>query len=252
MTSSARLKGRVAIVTGASRGIGKAVAERLVAEGAQVCLTARDAEKLAAAAAGIGDDSVVMTVAGKSHDPEHQAEVVGAVLDRFGRIDVMVNNAATNPVFGGLMEIQPAAAAKIFEVNVLAPLRWAQQVYRAAFAEHGGVIVNMASVAGIGVSPGIATYGASKAALINLTKQLAVELGPSVRVNAVAPAVVKTQFAAALYEGNESEVASRYPLRRLGVPDDVGAAVAYLASDDASWVTGQVLTLDGGVTLTSL
>jgi NAD(P)-dependent dehydrogenase (short-subunit alcohol dehydrogenase family) len=241
--------GRVDIVTGASRGIGLAVAARLVSQGARVCLTARKPEPLADAASSIGDADRVMTVAGKSHDPAHQDETIAAVLERFGQIDVLVNNAATNPVFGGLTDIEPAAAAKVLEVNVLAPLGWIQRVHKASMQERGGVIVNMASIAGIGISPGIGMYGASKAALINLTKQLAAELGPSVRVNAVAPAVVKTQFAAPLYEGNETEVASMYPLKRLGVPDDVAGAVAYLASDDSSWMTGQTLVLDGGVTL---
>lgn len=244
-----RLQGKVAIVTGASRGIGLGIAQRLLAEGASVCITARKPEPLEKAAADLGDASRVLAVAGKAHDPQHQADAVAKVLDTFGRIDLLVNNAGTNPVFGPLMELEPAAAAKILEVNVLAALAWTQQVYQASLREHGGVVVNMASISGIGISPGIAMYGASKAALINLTKQLAVELGPAVRVNAVAPAVVKTRFARALYEGYEEEAASRYPLKRLGVPDDVAAAVAFLASDDASWITGQTLVLDGGVTL---
>ena len=116
--------------------------------------------------------------------------------------------------------------------------------------EHGGSIVNVASVAGLRPSPGIGMYGVSKAALIRLTTELAVELGPGIRVNAVAPAVVKTKFATALYEGREEEVSAAYPLKRLGVPEDVAGAVAFLLSDAASWITGQTLVLDGGVTLT--
>lgn len=244
-----RLDGRVAVVTGASRGIGLAVARRLVAEGARVCVTARKPDALAEAAESLGGPDNVLAVAGRAHDPDHRAETVGRVLERFGRLDVLVNNAGINPVYGPLMDLDLAAGAKVFEVNVLAALGWTQQAHRAWLAEHGGAVVNMASVSGLGASPGIGMYGVTKAALVNLTQQLAEELGPRVRVNAVAPAVVKTRFASVLYEGNEEAVAARYPLKRLGVPDDVAGAVAFLASDDASWVTGQTLVLDGGVTL---
>lgn len=244
-----RFTGRVAIVTGASRGIGFGIAERLVAEGARVCLTARGADGLADAVAALGGPTVAMAVAGKADDPDHRADVVRQVTDAYGPVDILVNNTGINPAFGPLVGLDLGAARKILDVNVVSALGWVQQVCAAGLTERGGAIVSVSSVAGIVPPAGIAFYGVSKAALAHLTACLAVELGPTVRVNAVAPAVVKTRFATALYEGREDEVAAAYPLRRLGEPADIAGAVAYLASDDASWVTGQTLVVDGGVTL---
>jgi NAD(P)-dependent dehydrogenase (short-subunit alcohol dehydrogenase family) len=179
---SNRFEGKVAVVTGASRGIGLGIAERLVADGA--------------------------------------------------------------------VDLDLGAARKIFEVNCLAAVSWVQQAHRAWMGVHGGAVVNVSSVAALKPAPGIGFYGASKAMLSHLTAELAVELGPGIRVNAVSPAVVKTRFASALFEGREDEVAATYPLKRLGVPEDVGGVVAFLLSEDAAWVTGQVVVIDGGVTLT--
>ncbi|HEX4831576.1 MAG TPA: SDR family oxidoreductase [Trebonia sp.] len=245
------LKDRVAIVTGASRGIGLGIAAELVRHGARVCITARSPGPLAEAVAGLGGPGAAIAVAGKSDDGEHQAAAVAAAIEAFGRLDMLVNNTGINPVYGPLADVDPAAAAKILAVNVLAPLAWTRRARDAWMGAHGGSVVNVASVAGLHASPGIGMYGVSKAALIRLTTELAVELGPAIRVNAVAPAVVKTKFATALYEGREEEVSAAYPLKRLGVPADVAGAVAFLLSDQASWITGQTLVIDGGVTLAS-
>ncbi|MGB3302102.1 SDR family oxidoreductase [Gordonia sp. (in: high G+C Gram-positive bacteria)] len=244
-----RFAGKTAIVTGASRGIGLAVAERLVAEGAKVTITARKQEALDEAVAQLGGPDVALAVAGRGDDPEHQADAVAKTIETFGSADLLVNNTGINPVYGPLMEIDPEAARKIMDVNVISALRWVQAVNSAWQAEHGGAIVNIASIAGLRPAPGIAFYGVSKAAVIHLTEELAVELGPNIRVNAVAPAVVKTRFATALYEGREEQVAEAYALKRLGQPEDIGSVVAFLLSNDAGWMTGQTLVVDGGVLL---
>lgn len=242
-------KDRVAIVTGASRGIGLGIARELVQRGAKVCITARKPEPLAEAVNQLGGPDAAIAVPGKTDDPGHQSEAVRKTVETFGRLDMLVNNTGINPVYGPVVDVDPAAAAKILAVNVLAPLAWVRQARDAWMGEHGGAVVNVASIAGLRASPGIGLYGVSKAALIRLTTELAAELGPGIRVNAVAPAVVKTKFATALYEGREEQVTAAYPLKRLGVPEDVAGAVAFLLSDEASWITGQTLVLDGGVTL---
>lgn len=188
-------------------------------------------------------------VAGKAHDEAHQEAAVGRAMDAFGRLDHLVNNAGTNPVFGLLTDLDLGVARKVYETNVLSALGFAQQTWRAWQQENGGSIVNITSIAGLAPSPFIAAYGMSKAAMVNLTVQLAAEMAPKVRVNSIAPAVVKTKFAAALYEGREEETAAGYPLQRLGVPEDIGGAAAFLLSDQAGWITGQNLVVDGGLFL---
>ncbi|MFE4412017.1 SDR family oxidoreductase [Streptomyces sp. NPDC093064] len=242
------LSGKVALVTGASRGIGYGIAEALVARGDRVCITGRNEEALKEAVEKLGSDRVV-AVAGKAHDEAHRAEAVERVMEAFGRVDFLINNAGTNPVFGPIADLDLNVARKVFETNVVSALGFAQRTWHAWQKDNGGAIVNIASVAGLSASPFVGAYGVSKAAMINLTQQLAHEFAPKVRVNAIAPAVVKTKFAKALYEGREEEAAASYPLGRLGVPSDIGGAAAFLTSAQSDWVTGQTLVVDGGIFL---
>lgn len=239
------LSGDVALVTGASRGIGYGVAEALVARGDRVCITGRGEDALKEAVEQLGSDRVIY-VAGKAHDEAHQAAAVERTMEAFGRVDFLVNNAGTNPVFGPIADLDLNVARKVFETNVVSALGFAQQTWKAWQKENGGAIVNIASVAGVSASPFIGAYGVSKAAMVNLTLQLAHEFAPQVRVNSIAPAVVKTKFAEALYEGREAEVAATYPMGRLGVPEDIGGAAAFLTSAQSAWITGQNLVVDGG------
>ncbi|MFF7128553.1 MULTISPECIES: SDR family oxidoreductase [unclassified Streptomyces] len=248
MTELPELSGKVALVTGASRGIGYGVAEALVARGDRVCITGRNEDALKEAVEQLGAERVI-AVAGKAHDLAHQAEAVERTMEAFGRVDFLVNNAGTNPVFGPIADLDLDVARKVFETNVISALGFAQKTWHAWQKDNGGAIVNIASIAGLAPSPFIGAYGVSKAAMINLTQQLAHEFAPGVRVNAIAPAVVKTKFAQALYEGREAEAAAAYPLGRLGVPSDIGGAAAFLTSTQSDWVTGQTLVVDGGIFL---
>ncbi|WP_299536829.1 SDR family oxidoreductase [uncultured Streptomyces sp.] len=240
--------GKVALITGGSRGIGYGIAEALVARGDRVCLTGRGEEALKAAVEKLGSDRAI-AVPGKAHDAAHRVEAVERTMEAFGRIDHLVNNAGTNPVFGPIADLDLDVARKVFETNVISALGFAQQTWKAWQSQNGGTIVNIASVAGLSASPFIGAYGVSKAAMVNLTLQLAHEFSPLVRVNAIAPAVVKTKFAEALYEGREAEAAASYPMARLGVPEDIGGAAAFLTSEQSGWITGQTLVVDGGIFL---
>lgn len=250
-TGLRRHEGAVAIVTGASRGIGLGVAERLVAEGAKVVITARKAEALADAVEQLGGAANALGIAGNAADEAHQDEVIAAARETFGGLHLLVNNTGINPAYGPMLDGDADLARKVLDVNVVAAFSWIKKAVAAGIgdAEHPASVVNVASVAGLGASGVIGWYGVSKAAVIHLTTELGHQLGPQVRVNAVAPAVVKTKFAEALYEGREEKVASAYPMKRLGTPEDVAGAVSFLLSSDASWITGQTITIDGGVTL---
>ena len=249
------LTGRAALVTGASRGIGHAIAAELLARGASVTITARKPDELTRAADDLagrvdGDGDRVLALPGNAGDAAARAEAVARTVERFGSLDVLVNNTGINPVIGALMDADLDAVRKIFDVNVVAALGFVQEAHRAWMGSHGGSVVNIASVAGLRSTGVVAAYGASKAALIRLTEELAWQLGPGIRVNAVAPAVVRTRFSTALYEHGEQDVAAGYPMKRLGEPVDVARLVAFLVSDAALWITGETVRVDGGVLAT--
>jgi NAD(P)-dependent dehydrogenase (short-subunit alcohol dehydrogenase family) len=245
--------GKTALITGATRGIGFGIAHELISRGATVCITARKPDELEQAVAELDPDGTGCAIAarGSADDADHQRAAVEATIAAFGRLDYMVNNAAVNPQFGPLVDADLGAVRKIFEVNVIATLAWTQLAWHAWQRENGGAVLNIASVGGLVAGAPIGAYNASKAALIHLTRQLAGELAPKVRVNGIAPAVVKTVFARALYEADEQGVADMYPMKRLGVPNDTSKLAAFLLSDDASWITGQTVVIDGGITASS-
>ncbi|MGC9960503.1 MAG: SDR family oxidoreductase [Acidimicrobiales bacterium] len=238
-----RLDGKVALITGGSRGIGLATAARFADAGARVMLTSRKAEALEAAAGSI--DGEVAWYAANAGEPDQAKACVAHTMDHFGSIDILVNNAGTNPYFGPLADLDVPRAEKTVKVNQTGVLVWTQLAYKASMADRGGSVVNVASIGGFSVEPGIGWYDVTKAAVIHLTRQLASELGP-VRVNAIAPGLVRTDLARALWENAEASVARRLPLGRIGEPDDIATAVLFLASDAARWLTGHTLVVDGG------
>ncbi len=240
-------EGKVALVTGASKGIGRAIAAGFATGGAKVMLSSRKQDALEAAASEIGGETAVF--AANAGDPEQAAACVAATIERFGAVDILVNNAATNPYMGPVMDIDLPRYDKTFEVNLRGPLVWMQECWHRWMREHGGNIINIASIGGMSFVPGVGVYDTTKAALIHLTRQIATEVGPDVRVNAIAPGLVKTDMARALWERDGGEAASRWPLGRFGLPEDIAGAALFLASDMAAWVTGHVLVIDGGALL---
>ena len=248
------LAGRVAIVTGGSRGIGYAIGEELASRGAKIVLSSRKKDELDAAVARLpsqdrGSAIGVPAHAGRQEDIDR---LVGTALETFGKIDILVVNAATNPYMGTMVDIDIGAWDKVFEVNVRGAFLLIQAVTNRWMYEHGGAIVNIASTAGLQPAVGLGVYGISKAALVQMTRQLALELADrKIRVNAVAPGTIETRFAEALWknEHRAEEIRKRTPMGRIGQPNEVASAVAFLASDAASYVTGTVLTIDGGFLL---
>jgi NAD(P)-dependent dehydrogenase (short-subunit alcohol dehydrogenase family) len=241
-------EGDVALITGGSRGIGEAVARVLLDSGAAgVAITSRHKENLDATAERLDGGDRLLLLEARADDETAAAEAVAAVVDRFGHLDILVNNAGTNPAVGMLAEVDLGALDKTWAVNQRAPVIWSREAWAQSMGEHGGAIVNVASVGGVRPAMGLGAYNTSKAALIYLTHQLALEMAPGVRVNAVAPSVVRTKLSALLWEGIEEQTAAAHPLGRIGEPEDVANAIAFLVSDHASWITGVVLPVDGGV-----
>jgi NAD(P)-dependent dehydrogenase (short-subunit alcohol dehydrogenase family) len=243
------LAGKSALVTGASRGIGKAIAFALAGQGANVMLSSRKQgalDEVAGELRAAHPDVTVATQAAHVADPEAAAACVRATVDELGSLDVLVNNAGANPYFGPMVDIEYAQAQKTVAVNQLAVITWIQQAHRAWMAEHGGAVVNMASVGGLVTEPGIGFYNATKSAIIHMTRQFAVELGPGIRVNAIAPGLVRTHMARALWEPHEEHLNETLPLRRIGEPEDIAGAAVFLAGRDSAWITGHTLVVDGG------
>jgi NAD(P)-dependent dehydrogenase (short-subunit alcohol dehydrogenase family) len=245
------VEGKVALVTGGSRGIGLASALEFARSGAAgVAITSRKPENIEAAKQELVDSGVnpdtILALPARADDEEAANQATRAIVDTFGSLDILVNNAGTNPAAGNLMEVDLGALDKTWAVNMRAPLLWARAAYQSWMGDHGGAIVNVASVAGLRPSPLMGAYNISKAGLIHMTRQLALELAPRVRVNAVAPGVVKTRLAGALLV-DEDATAAMHPLGRVGMPEDVAQLIVFLSSDVSSWMTGTVVPVDGGV-----
>lgn len=240
-----RLDGKTALITGGSRGIGKGIARAFAEAGARVMITSRKADACEEAAAEIGHGCV--WEAANVGNPDDAERVVNSCIGQLGGVDILVNNAGTNPYAGPMIDVDLPRWEKTFEVNLTAPMIWTQTVWQRHMKESGGVVINISSVGGFGTSEALGVYAVTKAALIHLTKQLAPELGPGVRVNALCPGLIKTDFARVLWEGDRGgEVADAYPLKRLGEVEDIAAAAVWLAADSGSWITGQAIVLDGG------
>ena len=246
------LTGKTALITGASRGIGKAIAFALAAQGANVVLSSRKQEALDQVAEELKQaqpGAKVLAKAAHVGDQEQAQACVDAAVKEFGGIEILVNNAGTNPYFGPMVDLDIPRAEKTVQVNQMSIVLWTGLVWKAGMSASGGSIINIASIGGLAPEIGIGYYNATKAAVIHLTRQFAMELAPTTRVNAIAPGVVRTHLARGLWENNEEHLNKALPLGRIGEPEDIAKAAVFLAGDDSSWMTGQTLVIDGGATI---
>ena len=242
------LAGKTALVTGGSRGIGKAIASTFVRCGANVMIVSRKEDSLRATAEEIG--GTISYMAANTGDVGSAEAVVDATLAKFGSIDIFVNNAATNPYAGPMMDVDQSRYDKTFQVNLRGPVFWTQAVWNGWMKDHPGVIVNIASIGGLRTEAALGVYNLTKAAIIHMTRQLAGELGAT-RVVGVAPGLIVTDFAQMLVDNFGDTLAKRLPTKRLGQPQDIANLVAFLASDLASWITGETYVIDGGAGVAS-
>lgn len=247
------LSGRTALVTGGSRGIGLAIGAALAGAGARVALAARHEDQVRAAAEHLNANGAqVIGIGANVSKADEVARLVDAVEAAFGPVDILVNNAATNVHFGPVLDADDGMWLKMVETNLLSAVRLCRRVVPGMRARKHGKIINTASVAGIQPGTGQGVYGALKAALIQLTKSLAQELGPdNIQVNAIAPGLVKTRFAQVLHETPQIRraIERSTPLGRIAEPDEIAGAALYLASPASDFTTGHVLVVDGGTTL---
>ena len=242
------LQGKTALVTGGSRGIGKAIAATFVRCGANVMIVSRKEDSLRATAEEIGGN--IAYIAANTGDVDSAESVVQQTLAKFGAIDIFVNNAATNPYAGPMMDVDQSRYDKTFQVNLRGPVFWTQSVWKHWMKDHPGVIVNIASIGGLRTEASLGVYNLTKAAIIHMTRQLAGELGAT-RVVGIAPGLIVTDFAQMLVDNFEETLAKRLPTKRLGQPQDIANLVAFLASDLASWITGETYVIDGGAGVTA-
>jgi NAD(P)-dependent dehydrogenase (short-subunit alcohol dehydrogenase family) len=245
-----RLDGKVAIVTGASKGIGAAIAHGLAEFGAAVVVSSRKQDAVDAVAAEI-TDAGFHAVGRAAHmgDLDDVATLVNFATELFGGIDIVVNNAAANPVFGPIQHTDQRAFAKIIEVNLQGPFELCKLAYPSMKARGGGSVINISSIGGIKPERMIGMYSASKAALISMTQAMAQDWGAdNIRANAVCPGLIKTKFSAALWQNDAilDQFLQHIPLGRIGSPEDVAALAVFLASDAAAYCTGGVYLVDGG------
>jgi NAD(P)-dependent dehydrogenase (short-subunit alcohol dehydrogenase family) len=245
-----RMDGKVALVTGGSKGIGLSIATAFAAAGAEVVISSRKADALTAGCEQIiASGGKASWFAANAGDPAQAAACVEEVMNRHGRVDVLVNNAATNPYMGPMLDIDAGRAAKTVEVNQYGLITWSRLVRDAWMGANGGAILNIASIGGLSVDGGIGYYNVTKAAVLHMTRNMAAEVAPTIRVNSISPGLVKTDMARALWEQHEASIAKRMPLQRLGEPEDIAHAALFLCSDAASWITGVNLIVDGGALL---